>query len=200
MSGQPVLVLGAGHGTRMGGPKLFARFEGATFVERILARCRETASPVTLAVDPAFRARAERLLAPLPPPPPRLVEADGTRPMLASVQAGLSAGGFGPGFWLWPVDAPLLSAVGWDQAVETVRGQPESIWKLRTGGTTGHPSWFPGWAVAEILAGGWPDGLLGFLEAHGGQTYGLELEGERLGDFNTPEQLAAAQGGGEEIV
>ncbi len=198
MSGQPVVVLGAGHGRRMGGPKVLAEVEGTTFLERILERCRETASPVTLTLDPAFRPEVERLLAGLPPPPPRIVEVDGTRPMLASVQAALAAGGFAGGFWCWPVDAPFISQMGWDQAVETVRGQPEEVWKLRARGRTGHPIWFPGWAVPVIAAGDWPNGLLGFLETCPERIYVLALDAEELGDFNTPEQLAALQGRGDE--
>ncbi len=200
MKGQPVLLLGAGHGRRMGQPKIFTRFEGATFLERILERCRESASPVTLTVDPAFRKEVDNLLSALPPPLPALVESDGARPMLASVQAALQAGGCIEGFWCWPVDAPFISAMGWDQAVEAVRGQPENIWKLRAGGHTGHPVFFPAWAVPRILSGGWDDGLLGFLEEFQDEICVLILDGEELGDFNTEEQLAAAGPFGEEQV
>jgi CTP:molybdopterin cytidylyltransferase MocA len=200
MSGQPVGVLGAGHGRRMGEPKVFTRVEGETFLERILARCRETASPVTLTLDPGFRQEVETLLAALPEPRPRIVEVDGTLPMLASVQAALGAGGFDGGFWCWPVDAPFISAMGWDQAVETVRGQPEEVWKLRAGGRTGHPVWFPGWSVPVIAEGSWPNGLLGFLETCPERIYILALDAEELGDFNTREQLAALAGSRDETV
>ncbi len=200
MKGQPVLLLGAGHGRRMGQPKVFTRFEGATFLERILERCRETASPVTLTLDPAFRKKVENLLAALPPPPPALVESDGARPMLGSVQAALGAGGCFEGFWCWPVDAPFISAMGWDQAVEVVRGQPENIWKLRAGGDTGHPVFVPAGAVPRILNGAWDDGLLGFLEEFRDEICVLTLDAEELRDFNTEEQLAAAGPSGEEQV
>lgn len=214
MTAQPVVVLGAGHGTRMGRPKIFARYEGSTFLERILTRCRETASPVTLVVDPGFREKALALLTELritppaqpaelripPPPMPRLVDADGAGPMLASVQAALRQGGFDAGFWCWPVDAPFLSAPGWVMAVEGVQTQLDHIWKLSTGGETGHPVWFPGWAVPGILAGDWPGGLQGFMESNADRVLVLELEGEELRDFNTREQLAALRGSGEEPV
>src|SRR3972149_3370776 len=70
-SGQPVIVLAAGHGRRLGGPKAFAEHHGRTFLERILARCREREARVTLVSDPRFRARMEALLARPPPPFPR---------------------------------------------------------------------------------------------------------------------------------
>ena len=212
MTQQPVVVLAAGHGKRMGRPKIFSRHDGETFLERILARCRETALPVTLVIDPRFRGEVLDLFQSLPPylPPalplssPRLVEADGAAPMLASIQAALREGGCDEGFWCWPVDAPFLSPAGWVQAVEAVQGMPEMIWKLSTGGQTGHPVWFPGWTVPRILTGGWPDGLLGLLKESSDRIYVLELEGEELRDFNTPEQLASVgdsvAGSGEETV
>ena len=189
---QPVLVLAAGHGKRMGGPKAFTMHAGRTFLQRILARCGESGSTVTLVTDPAFRARLEGELPGLPGPAPRLVNADGSHPMLDSVRAGLAAGGFDTGFWLWPVDAPFISPAGWAGAVEAVAADPKPVRKLRVNGITGHPIWFPGWSVPEILGGDWPDGLLGFLAAHAGRVAVLPLDGEELRDFNTPEQLRDA--------
>ena len=136
-AGQPVIVLAAGHGKRMGGPKLFTEHEGRTFLERILQRCRETSARVTLVSDPRFRPRLEALLSTLPAPFPRIVEADGTLDMLDSVQAALRAGPYEPGVWLWPVDAPFISAAGWRRAVEKVARVPNSVRKLRAGGRTG---------------------------------------------------------------
>ena len=51
MTNQPVLLLGAGLGRRMGEPKVFTRAGEKSFLERILARCRESGSPVTLTFD-----------------------------------------------------------------------------------------------------------------------------------------------------
>lgn len=192
-SAQPVVILGAGHGTRMGGPKVFAEAGGATFLERIVARIGEARCPAVLTVDAAFRARVEALLKRLPPVRLRLIDVDGSLPMLASVQAGLAAiGPAAQGAWLWPVDAPLLSAEGWLRARETAVAQPQAILKLRTQGRTGHPIWLPRWACEAIAGGHWPDGLLGFLaEVPAGRIAHLDLPGETLTDFNTPEQLAA---------
>ena len=191
---QPALILGAGHGTRMGGPKVFARIDGVTFLERILMRVREAGCPAILTVDAGFHAEVEALLGTLPPLPLRLVEVEGTLPMLASVQAGLAAlDGTAEGAWLWPVDAPLLSAEGWRKARAAAGARPERILKLRAGGRTGHPLWLPRWACAAVAAGSWADGLLGFLAGVPPERIAqLELPGETLGDFNTPAQLAAA--------
>ncbi len=181
----------------MGGPKVFTRAGEKSFLERILARCRESGSPVTLTFDPRFRDRLEALLATLPAPRPRLEEAAGELPMLASVQAGLRAGGMEGGFWLWPVDAPFISADGWAGAVKTAGEAPDAVWKLRAGGRSGHPIWFPAWSVPVILAGSWENGLLGFLETCPDRIRVLPLEGEELRDFNTPEDLAASPKGGQ---
>ena len=196
-AGPLVVILGAGHGTRMGGPKLFREHGGRTFLERILARCRESASPTILVIDPRVRREADVLLERLGQPKLARVETDGHRPMLESIHAALlspafaSCSGTTAGFWLWPVDAPFLSTVGWSRALAAVGGDPEAIWKLRAGGKTGHPIWFPAWSVAEIRDGAWPNGLLGFLATHGDRIRVLPLEGEWIGDFNTPESLAA---------
>ena len=212
MAGPRVVLLGAGHGRRMGGPKVLTRHGGRTFLERILARCAESASPVTLTVDPRFRVEVEALLETCAPPKPTLAETDGTRPMLDSVQAPLAAAQMGSqtaaqtdaapaaqaqvaapwagGFWLWPVDAPFISPEGWARARKAAAGEPDAVWKLRAGGKTGHPIWFPAWSVPRILAGAWADGLLGFLAEFSERIRILPLEEELLADFNTPERLA----------
>ncbi len=190
-TGQPVVVLAAGHGTRMGGPKAFTEHHGRTFLERILARCREREARVTLVTDPRFRARMEALLARQPPPFPRIVEADGTLDMLESLRAALRAGPYEPGLWLWPVDAPFLSAAGWQRASEQAAADPGVIWKLRVRGRTGHPLWLPFYLTPAILRGSWPDGLRGVLAAQPPERIQvLTLDDEYLDDVDTPEQLA----------
>jgi CTP:molybdopterin cytidylyltransferase MocA len=189
--GQAVLVLAAGHGVRFGGPKAFALHHGRTFLARILARCRETAARVTLVSDPRFRARLEALLATEPPPFPRIVEADGTRDMLASVQAALRAGPYEPGCWLWPVDAPFIGAAGWRRATAQAVRDPAVVWKLRARGRSGHPLWLPFYLTPAILGGQWPDGLRGFLATVPPERIqALALDDEYLDDVDTPEQLA----------
>jgi CTP:molybdopterin cytidylyltransferase MocA len=179
----------------MGGPKVFTYFEGSTFLERILARAREAGAPVILTVDPIFRVGAVALVSKLPPHPVRLVDADGTQPMLASVQTGLGIIEPGAaGAWVWPVDAQLLSADGWRRAREAVTATPHAILKLRTRGRTGHPTWFPRWACEAILSRMWGEGLLGFLRTvRPDRIAVLELDSETIRDFNTPEQLTAAR-------
>ena len=197
--GLPVSVLGAGRGTRFGGPKLFAEHKGRGFLERILTRCHAAGARVTLVTDPRDKAPLERLLTSLPPvltaPFPRMVKADGEEDMMASVRAALAQGPYEPGFWLWPVDAPFISAGGWRLAVETAARDANVVWKLRVRGSTGHPIWFPFHTAAAILAGSWPDGLRGFLKTQATQAtvriQALALEDEFLGDVNTQEQLAA---------
>lgn len=197
-SGQSVVILAAGHGTRMGGPKAFVRFRGRSFLELILDRCAESGAEVTIAVDPTFRARVQALLQANPVPHAeiemRWVDVDGRLPMIASLQAALRAGGFGGGFWLWPVDAPFLSGAGWRTLGLAVAAQAEQILKPRVNGRTGHPVWFPGWAVGRIASGDWPAGLQSFLLAcDPARIRVLDLPGEFLSDVDTPEELAAAE-------
>jgi CTP:molybdopterin cytidylyltransferase MocA len=195
-----VIVLAAGHGKRMGGPKAFVRYHDRTFLEHILDRCAESGSPVTITVDGSFKARLLALLQANPIPHAQLdlhwVEVDGRLPMVASLQAALMAGNFGHGFWLWPVDAPFLSADGWRMLGAAVAAHAEQILKPRSGDRTGHPVWFPGWAVARIVSGEWPTGLRGFLQTcDPDRIRVLDLPGERLNDVDTPEELAAMEWG-----
>jgi CTP:molybdopterin cytidylyltransferase MocA len=180
----------------MGGPKAFTRFGDRTFLERILDRCAESGSAVTVTVDPRFKARVLALLKSRPMPRAHLhlrwVEVDGRQPMLASVQAALAAGGCEAGCWLWPVDAPFLSPAGWRLLCSAVAANAAQILKPQSDGRSGHPVWFPGWAVPRMLQGHWPNGLLGFLaECPPEQFRKLDLPGEHLNDVDTPEELAA---------
>ena len=196
---QPVLVLGAGLGKRMGGPKILLRHKNRLFLAYILARCVESNSPATVVAPVDLIEELGNLIVQSPGPlreglyytlpEPRWVPADGTQPMLASVQAGLAVGGWEEGFWVWPVDAPFLSTPGWERATEAVSRDPASIWKLKINDRTGHPTWFPSWSVSTIAKGDWPDGLLGFLGTVQKSIRHLTLENEEIGDFNTPEDL-----------
>lgn len=189
--GPHVLLLAAGHGRRMGGPKAFTLHKGRSFLTRVLERCRQVEARVTLVTDPQHQPAMEAALAAQPPPFPRIVTADGAAPMLASVQAALRAGPYEPGWWLWPVDAPFISAAAWQNAATTAAGDPNVVWKLRSQGRTGHPTWFPFMAAPAILAGDWPDGLRGYLATQLPERIQvLELEGEVLEDVNDPAKLA----------
>jgi molybdenum cofactor cytidylyltransferase/nicotine blue oxidoreductase len=187
---QAVLILAAGHGRRMGEPKVFSVFRGQTFLQRILSRSRESGSPVTLVLDPRFRAPVEAELRRESAQPLTIVEADGHEAMIASVKAGLRSGNCDQGFWLWPVDAPFISRAGWARAVAEVAREPEFVRKLRVQEHTGHPIWYPAWSVPEILAGVWHNGLRGFLADHHDRVRVLAMEREFLKDVNTREQLA----------
>lgn len=190
--GQPAIVLAAGRGRRMGGPKALVPWRGRAFLVHILARCAESGSPVTVVADPALRARLAALAEGVAGSSPvRWAQGDGALPMLASLQAALALGGFGAGFWLWPVDAPFLSPAGWARLNAAVAQDSGRVLKPRAGGRSGHPVWFPAWAAPPILAGRWENGLLGFLSGCAPeQVRTLELPGEVVVDVNTPEELA----------
>ncbi len=189
-SQQAVLILAAGHGRRMGEPKVFSVYSGQTFLQRILRRCHESNSPATLVLDPSFRAPVEAELRRERAQPLTIVEASGHEAMLTSVKAGLGGGNGDQGFWLWPVDAPFISRAGWARAVAVVAREPEVVRKLRVQQRTGHPIWYPAWCVPEILAGSWHNGLRGFLAEHADRVQVLAMAGEFLSDVNTREQLA----------
>ncbi|MDH4246857.1 MAG: nucleotidyltransferase family protein [Deltaproteobacteria bacterium] len=192
----PVIVLAAGRGRRLGLPKLLAAYAGRTFLERILIRCAHSGSPVTLTVSPDLRARAEAALQDLQTrlglPRPKVVEADPDGDMLDSLKTALRAEARAPGVWVWPVDAPFISAPGWTSAVAAVRTDPARVLQLRCGGRGGHPLWLPDSLRPALLTGHWENGLAGFLAGlERPRLHCLELAGEHLRDVNTPEDLHA---------
>lgn len=192
---QPVLILAAGLGTRMGGPKALTRFGRSSFLERILARAAENQSPVVLTLDARFSEKVKTMLHMANVPLPPVVLAQGEAPMLDTIQAAfadpqgqktLENGG-----WIWPVDAPLISPKGWKQACEAGEQFPEWVIKLRSDGKNGHPVWLPSWAVKDLthlkenLAGG----LRGYLATKKEKTKVIEMDGEVLVDLNTIKDL-----------
>lgn len=193
-TGQHVLILAAGRGRRMGGPKVLATHGGVGFLERILARCAEAAARVTLLASQETQPALEALLGTLPPtllaPMPRILHADSTAPMAETLRLGLQHGPYLPGCWVWPVDNPFLSAGGW-QALRRQAGQaPDAVWKPVSEGVSGHPIWLPAHHHAALLAGPLPDGLRGYLRALSpGQVRALALEGEHLPNVNRSTDL-----------
>ncbi len=197
MNQQTVLILGGGYGRRFGVPKLFAHHAGTGFLERILARCAESFTPIILAAQPQHATRlmqrlkawrAQRPLSPLL----HTVWVAGKTPMLSSVQTGLKHLQRWPtriaGCWLWPVDAPFISATGWGRARCAVQSQPQCVWKLRkhpSAGKGGHPLWLPRGTWPLIRQQPWKGGVKeALLHMKPTDIKQLILEGERLHDVD----------------
>ena len=202
-SKQPVLLLAGGNGRRFGSPKLFAKHQGVGFLERILTRCAEGVSPVCITLQPQHalglmhRWQCWCYQHPSPPPWRMVYVAGGDAPMLSSVQAGLCHllgwRPYAPGCWLWPVDAPFLSANGWAKARHSVQGEAECVWKLRkhpTAGEGGHPLWLPRSTWTLLMQHSWEGGVKQALQQQApNHVQQLILAGEALHDVDHPYNL-----------
>ncbi|HLV01112.1 MAG TPA: nucleotidyltransferase family protein [Acidobacteriota bacterium] len=134
------LILAAGESARMGSPKALCRYQGETFIERIIRLHREhnLRTIVILGFDQsailkAISARdAEIVLNPRPELGP-LSSLQVTLPLVSSCEAIL----------LHPVDHPCVRSETIGRLVEAFRRLPASILIPETSGQKGHPVLFP---------------------------------------------------------
>ncbi len=180
------MVLAAGKGTRMGGPKALMRIGRTAWWreqrDALEVLGREVVWVVSQGVRDALRAEGDG--------PERVVLADSDAPMFASVLAGVRAAleiGAG-GVYLIPVDVPAAAAGVWDQLSGRERPSiPEFA------GEGGHPVYLPGSWIEERLAP-----YLAADDTSGRLDELLEGEAERVEvddpavvcNLNTPEDVA----------
>jgi len=150
-----VVILGAGLGTRFGGPKAVARTaDGRTFLERIVESATASGAAVVVAVVPPG----------VTPPSParRVVNAAGAGEQIMSLRLGLAvlANTGVHGALVWPVDFPFVTA-------ETARSVAEAGAAAGAGtgtaaeiavpvhdGRRGHPVYFARAVWRELLTVG----------------------------------------------
>ncbi len=103
-----VLVLAAGAGTRMGGPKVFARVHGRPFAAHIADTLRSLAWPALWVLRTPNQAPILSNI--LDYTPDVCINADPDGDMLSSIHVALSARQslFQASFCIWPVDFPLI--------------------------------------------------------------------------------------------
>jgi molybdenum cofactor cytidylyltransferase len=181
------VVLAAGEGRRMGGPKALVRIQGTTFVERCVERmCRPGVSEVVVVVGPL----QERVAALLPGvtcvPNPRA--ADG---MLGSILRGLEAADerAADAVLLHPVDHPLVEAATVDRVVAALAGGARIAVPSREG-RRGHPGGF-GRAAWAALRNAPPErGARAVLADHPQWIVHVEGDAGSLAGIDTPEDYA----------
>lgn len=132
-----VLVLAAGAGSRMGGPKIFAEIHQRPFGFHIARTLAQLGWPSTWVLRDASQAVRAPWLAALQSAFAVNPEGD----MFSSVQAGLfSLSGVPPdAFFIWPVDFPLVRPETLLQLEKTLREGYDAVFPADAGGATGHP-------------------------------------------------------------
>jgi molybdenum cofactor cytidylyltransferase len=140
------LVLAAGRGTRMGGPKALMRAGGGVWWRVQQARLSEAGVKSLWVVSPEVEAA---MVAEDDAPPLRAM-GDPAAPMFASVVAGVLSLRDAPprGVFVLPVDVPAAGAGVW-AALSRSDVPAAPVWR----GERGHPVYLPwGWVASELLA------------------------------------------------
>jgi CTP:molybdopterin cytidylyltransferase MocA len=181
------VVLAAGEGRRMGGPKALVAFEGTTFVERCVERMRRPGvAEVVVVVGPL----QERVSALLPGvtcvPNPRA--ADG---MLGSILRGLDAADErqADAVLLHPVDHPLVDAATVDRVVEALTTGARIAVPSREG-RRGHPGGFGRAAWPALRAAPPARGARAVLADHPDWIVHVEGDAGCIAGIDTPDDYA----------
>jgi len=193
------VILAAGRGSRMGGPKAVLDIAGKSALRRCLETCRRAAERVPLATPIVVsghggdRVRAEleqigmdHLLVRNPDP---------DRGQTSSLQTGLAALPASASGWLtFPVDHPLAGAECLVALARAAAVSPSALVVLPSHkGRAGHPALIRRLLLPDILALGPDDPLRDLLRAHRAQTVFVTLPDRGiLLDLDTPDDLAAA--------
>lgn len=188
------IVLAAGAGRRLGGPKALLELAGATALERCVAALREGGVERVRVVVGAraeeVRARHAELAVEV------VVNAAWERGQTSSIRAGLRAlPDDAEAFALHTVDHPLVRAEHVARLLRAWRGRPAgcAVVAPSVDGRRGHPTLFARELAAEFLA--LDDEAPGHtvVRADPGRVHHVELDAPWLvRDLDTPEDLAAA--------
>lgn len=183
------VILAAGRGTRIGGPKALLTIEGETFVGRLartLARTRVDSVLAVVAGDaPAVReaARAAGIEAVLNPRP--------EEGMLASLLLGLDAADArrADAVLVHPVDHPLVAPATVDRVLDAL-DEGARIAVPSHGGRRGHPAGFLRSVWDEVRAASPATGAVEVLRAHPGWVVHVEGDPGAVSGIDTPADYA----------
>ena len=183
-----VVVLAAGRGRRMGGPKASLRIGAATFLDRAfsLTAARPGVDRVVVVLGhDAVRVRAE---AALPAAALVVVNEAWEDGMLGSVVAGLDAAEAdgADAVLLHPVDHPLVGEATVDRVIEALRAGAR-IAVPSYGGRRGHPGGFARGAWAALRAAPPSEGARFVLASHPEWIVHVEGDPGCVAGIDTPE-------------
>jgi len=186
------VVLAAGEGRRMGGPKALLPLGRTTFLGRACAALGRPAVTGIVAVLGAAAARVARE-APLPPSVRTVVNARWRDGMLTSLWAGLDAAeaAFADAVLVHPVDNPFVEAATVD-AVIAALARGATIAVPAHGGRRGHPAGFARASWGALRAAPLEKGARAVLAGHPEWVVHVEAGPDCLVDLDTPADLRAS--------
>ncbi|MBF0409264.1 MAG: NTP transferase domain-containing protein [Candidatus Riflebacteria bacterium] len=188
------LCLMAGLSTRMGTPKQHVKIYENTFLERIMKNFKnsETASAGCIFVGSPSDKVSQRFIEkenciwlenPDPAPGP-----------LTSIRIALSYMNSESGFWLWPVDFPLVKTETFTKLLIAAEKLPDMIvipsWQFKRG----HPARFPSWCRNHLMNGPLEKGAKYVLQNFPEKIQHIETDDNWVVEnINTPETLQKAR-------
>jgi len=193
------LVLAAGAGERLGGPKALTLAGGNTFIERVMTTCASSAVDEIVVVTGAASAEVStraRQLSPKLDAPVRIVENSAWRDgRTGSVQAGWASCEPGTDVLVFPVDHPGVRLLTLDSLLGVfghAGGQLEIVVpSFESDGTRrrGHPVLLSATLREEVMLLGRDEPLRELVKRHEVLEVPVDDEGVLL-DVNTPEDLS----------
>ncbi len=187
------VVLAAGEGRRMGGPKALTRLSGSTFVAAVLRRFERADVAARIVVLGADADRVASAAA-FEPEVTVVVNRRHAEGMLTSVWAGLDAAQAlgADAVLVHPVDNPLVApdTVG---AVLAALAAGARVAVPSHGGRRGHPAGFARAAWPALRAAALAGGARSVLAEHPDWVVHVPAGPDCLVDLDTPEALEAAR-------
>ncbi len=180
------VILAAGESSRMGSPKALLRWNGETFLDRLIALFATVASPVVVVLG--FRADEVRRGLARGSEAAFAINPDPARGMLSSLQTGLAALPEGlDGFLFTTVDSPAVAPL----TVKRLTGAIEAGAALaipRWQGRNGHPVACAAGLAAEFLALDPGHSPKEVVRRHESETERVEVDDPgAIADIDTPE-------------
>lgn len=188
----PAIILAAGEGRRVGGPKALLDLGGKTMLARTLEGCHEGGFCPCVAVVPPSLIEAIRR------PQADLVLGSNPSPEsgpLASLRIGMELLPADVcGLLLVMVDFALVSRATYARLGESIRRDPNRLWRPVQGDRHGHPVWFPRSLFEALRAAPLDQGARSVVYANEHLWAGVEVDDPWIfRDVDTPQDLRDAQ-------
>jgi molybdenum cofactor cytidylyltransferase len=183
------IVPAAGAAERFGGAKLLADVGGTALIARTLEALLPSVATAVVVVAP--NAHALRALPALHDPKVRVVEnADPSRGMLSSLQAGLATVAWADTYLVLPADMPYVRESTVREVVERQACTSGGIVSPKHNGKRGHPIALPAGLRDEILAEDVTHTLHDVIRRHAREREDLEVDDPGvIRDVDTMEDL-----------
>jgi molybdenum cofactor cytidylyltransferase len=183
------VVLAAGRGERIGGPKLFLKIGRATFLERIILELEGAGiGDITVVVSSESKRKAQALVK----KHRLIVNKHPANGMVSSLHAGIKATPGYDGYLIAPVDHPFVAGATYSRLVMAFHGRPQAVIRPSHQGKTGHPIIIPKGFAGSIPPNDFEGGVARLLHLANAEELILEVEDAAvLRNVNQPKDLLA---------